>query len=191
MCLRNFQGSGVHHGCSVLRKRICVHWHGNAVGTWAIEKRRDQACCITTLGTTGSVGSRHSDDNLANITQMATLAAKIGLTKRNTDPMMSEISHDWIRTSMIAALSHGVSESEGDRCASSKSGRGCQRPAGKIPVKLSIKNVTNFQRTPAVKCVATCADAWHDGGCATLQARGCAVEFDNYEQGFSIELHCT
>ena len=71
-------------------------------------------------------------------------------------------------------------------------GRGCQRSAGKIPFKLSIKNVTKFQRRLAVvKCVATCADARHDDCCATLQARGCAVEFDNYEQRFSIELHCT
>ena len=118
--MRHFKGSGVHRDCSVERKRICVHWHGNAVGTWAFETRRDQAFCITTLGTTGSVGSRQSDDHLANITQMATLAPKIGLRNRNTDPMMSEIPHEWIRTAMIAALSHGVSESEGDRCMSSK-----------------------------------------------------------------------
>ena len=61
--MRNFKGNGVHHDCSVERKRICVHWHGNAVGTWEIETRRDQACCITTLSFPGSVGSRQSDDN--------------------------------------------------------------------------------------------------------------------------------
>ena len=47
---------------------------------------------------------------------LATLAPKIGLTTHITDPMVSEVSHDWIRTAVIAALSQGVSDNARNRC---------------------------------------------------------------------------
>ena len=46
---------------------------------------------------------------------LATLAPKIGLANRITDPTTSEASHDSIRTAVIAALSQGVSENARNR----------------------------------------------------------------------------
>ena len=32
-----FKGFGIHHDCSVEGRRVCLHWHGNALGTWTIK----------------------------------------------------------------------------------------------------------------------------------------------------------
>ena len=69
-----FKGIGVHRDCMFERGRICMHRHGNTLGTWTTKTRRDQALCIATLGTTGTTEfgqgdydravSRHHDKTL-------------------------------------------------------------------------------------------------------------------------------
>ena len=34
-----FRRAGIHHDCLFPGGRVCVHWHGNAFGTWSIETR--------------------------------------------------------------------------------------------------------------------------------------------------------
>ena len=118
------KGVGLHHDCSFERGRICMHWHGNTLRSWTTKTRRDQALCTPTLGTTGSINSRHGDEDRAvgrhhdktySKQTLATLAPKIGLVNRITDSTTSEASHDWIRTAVIAALTQGVSENTRNR----------------------------------------------------------------------------
>ena len=47
-----------------------------------------------------------------SVQTLATLAPKIDLTKRVTHRMTHDVSSEWIRSAMIAALSQGVSENE-------------------------------------------------------------------------------
>ena len=183
-----FERVGIHHDYSVDRRRVRLHWHGNAFGTWAIEAHWNHAFCTATLGTTRSTNSRQRDDDRAvsrhhDKTLLNADAGDIGF-----EDCLDESDHrsDDTRVSVwmdpnsddCGTLTE-VSDNEGNRCMPSKQERAWQRPMIIRGGKFSVENLTRFQRRFAIEACDVLYELvawWLLRACSQ---GGCAVEFDS------------